>query len=276
MNTVLQDILKTRTIEGLDGCKIPIESQISAGEGLHIQKVIAAIKPKTTLEIGMAYAVSTLFICEALAELGGGKHIVIDPYQNDVPDETLNRSQQPADPGWRGIGLHIVRTAGFRDMIEFYGSPSFQALPQLLNSGQKVDFALIDGMHTFDFALVDFFYIDRLLNIGGVVTFDDLFYPSIRKLCRYIFDKSHIQNFFTGCCAAQSHVFLQEEDFEALLRVPRVSGALKRWCRPELLVSDFRLGIPDKNYISLQKTTEDVIMYEESALYRSWDTHRPF
>src|SRR5665647_3489404 len=99
----------------------------------------------------------------------GVKHLVIDPYQNDVPEESLKNSEQPADPGWSGMGLLNVKKAGYEAIVEFYGKPSYLALPQILGTGCKIDFALIDGMHTFDFALVDFFYIDRLLNIGGVV-----------------------------------------------------------------------------------------------------------
>ena len=49
-----------------------------------------------------------------------------------------------------------------------------------------MDFAFIDGWHTFDFALVDFFYVDRLLRPGGVVVLDDTDFPSVWKLCRYI------------------------------------------------------------------------------------------
>ena len=51
--------------------------------------------------------------------------------------------------------------------------------------GERIDFAFIDGAHTFDHALVDFFYIDRMLNVGGIVAFDDLGFPCIEKVCRF-------------------------------------------------------------------------------------------
>jgi len=43
--------------------------------------------------------------------------------------------------------------------------------------GERIDFAFIDGAHTFDHVLVDFFYIDRMLNVGGIVAFDDVGFP---------------------------------------------------------------------------------------------------
>jgi len=37
----------------------------------------------------------------------------------------------------------------------------FKVLPRLLESGKKIDFAYIDGWHTFDYTLLDWCYIDR-------------------------------------------------------------------------------------------------------------------
>ena len=59
-------------------------------------------------------------------------------------------------------------------------------LPELKKNGTKIDFAFIDGWHTFDHALVDFFYIDSLLNTGGIIVFDDVGYASIKRLCHFI------------------------------------------------------------------------------------------
>ena len=43
-----------------------------------------------------------------------------------------------------------------------------------------------DGMHTLDYVFIDFFYIDKMLNVGGVAVFDDTHFPSTRKVCRFI------------------------------------------------------------------------------------------
>ena len=276
MNPVLRELITTRTMLGEDGGRIPIDSQITEEEGRHIQRVIAAIKPKTTLEVGMAYGVSTLFICEALVGAGGAKHLVIDPYQNDVPDPSRKNGERPADQGWSGMGLLNVRRAGYERLVEFHGTPSYAALPQILATGQKIDFALIDGMHTFDYALVDFFFIDLLLNIGGVVTFDDLSFPSIRKLCRYILTNRTYTLYQPDASPARERPSFKRRLFERMLELPVAGRNLRRWCKPELLIPDRRLGLPDNDFVSFQKTAEDTIMAEASARYRRWDTHHPF
>jgi hypothetical protein len=54
-----------------------------------------------------------------------------------------------------------------------------------------IDFAFIDGARTFDYVLVDFFLIDKLLNPGGIVILNDFSYPSIRSVCRYVLSNLH-------------------------------------------------------------------------------------
>ena len=44
-----------------------------------------------------------------------------------------------------------------------------------LFENESLDFIFIDGWHTFDYTLVDFFYSDLLLKIGGIIIIDDAF-----------------------------------------------------------------------------------------------------
>lgn len=171
VNPVLEEILRTREVTSDEGERFPLRDEISSDEGMFLQRIIGAIKPRICLEIGLAYGVSTLFICETLRKVGASKHIVIDPYQNTI---------------FRDIGLRNLRQAGYEDLIEFIEEPSEIALPTLLKRETRVDFAFVDGWHTFDHTLVDFFYINRMLNVNGVVAFDDTNWPSISKLCRFI------------------------------------------------------------------------------------------
>ena len=171
MNPILEEILCTREVTSDDGERFPLHSGIDIDEGVFLQNIIGVIKPKICLEIGFACGVSTLFICEALRKVGASKHIVIDPNQNS---------------DFKGIGLKNVRQAGYGDLIEFIEQPSEIALPRLLERETRIDFAFIDGWHTFDHTLVDFFYVNMMLNVNGVVAFDDTNWQSISKLCRFI------------------------------------------------------------------------------------------
>src|SRR5581483_11732845 len=52
--------------------------------------------------------------------------------------------------------------------------------------GEQFDFAFIDGYHTFDHCLVDFFYIDMMLRPRGIVVFDDVGWPAINNVVRFV------------------------------------------------------------------------------------------
>ena len=171
MNHVLASILSSQTVS--DGHTVhPLRAQVTAEAGAVLQAIVRDVKPSVSLEVGLAYGISALFICDALAELQQPfMHIAIDKYQNHH---------------WHGIGLRNLREAGFEQHLTFHEDYSEVALPRLLTSGTLVDFAFIDGHHTFDNVLVDFFFVNRMLRVGGVVVFDDVDYPSIFRVVRHV------------------------------------------------------------------------------------------
>src|SRR5262249_10878008 len=96
---------------------------------------------------------------------------IIDPYQ-------LTTVTEYSSDGYEGIGLLNLRRAGFEDLITFYPEPSYRCLPRLEASQETFDFAFVDGMHTFDYVFTDFFYIDKMLPVGGFIVCDVVYYPS--------------------------------------------------------------------------------------------------
>ena len=85
MNAILEQIFKQREVT--DGTNVyPLgHYHMDPDEGGILQRAIKATSPRQTLEVGMAYGISTLFICDALAEQGGtASHVVIDPFQRLV------------------------------------------------------------------------------------------------------------------------------------------------------------------------------------------------
>jgi predicted O-methyltransferase YrrM len=177
MNKVLEEIYKTNQVHLGDGDrKFPLHSSISGEEGVFLQELVRQADPKVVLEVGLAYGISALHICDALKVRTGTRHIAIDP----------NQYGGIWGDSWNGIGIANLRRAGFGDIVQLIEKPSHLALPELEMAGQEIDFAFIDGWHTFDFALIDFFYVDRMLRIGGIVALDDTDFPAVRKLCRFI------------------------------------------------------------------------------------------
>src|SRR6516225_9944568 len=82
MNSVLSEILNTGTTKTADGTStIKLHSSISTSEGQLLQRLVRQLNPTVSLEVGLAYGVSALFICDALNVRNGTQHIVIDPNQ---------------------------------------------------------------------------------------------------------------------------------------------------------------------------------------------------
>lgn len=171
MNPVLNQLLTTRTVTLPDGRRLPLDSNIESLEGEILAAWIAARQPTRILEIGLAYGVSALFICDAIQALPGVNYYVVDPYQSSK---------------WHGSGVRHLAEAGYEGVFTFVEEPSETCLPAMMNKGCSFDFAFIDGQHTFDHALIDFFYVNRMLEIGGAVIFDDAHLPSIQKLAAHI------------------------------------------------------------------------------------------
>jgi hypothetical protein len=63
---------------------------------------------------------------------------------------------------------------------------SDEALPALRAEGIRLDFAFIDGRHMMDIALVDFVYIDRMLDVGGILVFHDTWMPAVAEAVAYV------------------------------------------------------------------------------------------
>jgi predicted O-methyltransferase YrrM len=169
--TLLYNIYTRRIVETEDGVAIPLDSELSNEEGQFIQNIIKTNGCTQSIETGCAYGVSSLHITNALRQNGSDvHHTIIDP----------NQSRQ-----WKNVGISNLKRVGF-DAFTLIEKPSEIALPELLADHHKFNFGLIDGWHTFDHTLVDFFYMNRMLEVGGIIVIDDLPMPAINKVVRYI------------------------------------------------------------------------------------------
>jgi predicted O-methyltransferase YrrM len=237
MNSVLSEILETGAAKTANGSgTVEVRDSISASEGQFLQKLIRQLDPTISLEVGLAYGISALFICDALNVRNGTQHIVIDPFQ--------------LTDSWGGIGIANLRRAGYGEIVRFIEAPSYRALAELESSGQRIDFAFIDGFHTFDFTLVDLFFIDRMLNIGGVVAFDDASWPAIRKVCRFV--KTNLAYSVLGVDGSDSTPSLERRLSERLLR----RSPFRRLLRPEIIAPDGSIGLVGR-CIAFRKEADD-------------------
>ena len=149
MNKIVQTILDSKIVTDQFDNVYPLHSSIGADKGNFIWQLIQDNQIQQSLEIGCAFGISSLFICDSLSYKPNPSHIIIDPHQSTL---------------WHGVGVHNLEKAGFR-FYELIAKPSEFALPLIVESGKSFDFAFIDGLHRFENVLLDFFYINRLLNV---------------------------------------------------------------------------------------------------------------
>jgi predicted O-methyltransferase YrrM len=252
MNPVLADIVTSQQVS--DGTtSFPLRHPdfpdspvaVDPEEGALLQRIVDDIKPVRSLEIGCAYGVSSLYICEALSRLPSrsasakanlARHIVVDPFQSTQ---------------WRGIGMKNISDAGFAPLVDFREQRSEVALPRLLEEGVTLDFAFVDGWHTFDQVMVEFYFINRLLRVGGVIAFDDANRRSINRVVRHALTYPAYRVYATERGASERPTVLGRSR-RALTRVAAISGIL----RPDFLRKDWDLGILG-TCVAIQKVADD-------------------
>jgi predicted O-methyltransferase YrrM len=166
----LELIFKDKFVKDTNDNAYPLDSNLDIEEGEFLIRIIDKYKPKRTIEIGCAQGISSLYICSAVENIPSAFHTIIDPFQNSQ---------------WKGVGISNLQRAGVTN-FELIEDVSETALPALLASGKKFDFGLIDGWHTFDHTLIDFFYLNRMIEVGGIIVIDDVMMPGINRAVRYI------------------------------------------------------------------------------------------
>jgi predicted O-methyltransferase YrrM len=172
MNRVIEQIYRSGCVEDAQGNTYRHNAfSVTLEAGALLYDCVRAWKPEKTIEIGMGYGLSTLCICQAHHDNGSGSHTAIDPLEDTL---------------FKSIGLLNLERAELKQALRFYQARSDEVLPQLCAQKERFGFALIDGSHLFDYVLVDFFYIDKLLNVGGHVAFEDLWMPGVRKVASFV------------------------------------------------------------------------------------------
>jgi predicted O-methyltransferase YrrM len=172
---ILERLIRDRETWDSDGKPLQVTGTISLLEARYIRDLIVENDFRTCLETGVAYGASTVAICAGLAAIeargGGVKHYGVDPCQVQT---------------YRGAAIVALRECGLDHIFELCEGPGHLMLPKLIERGVTVDFVFIDGMHTFDYTLIDLFFSDKLLRPGGIICVHDMNLPSKKKALRYL------------------------------------------------------------------------------------------
>jgi predicted O-methyltransferase YrrM len=153
----------------IDKKLVKTSSGINNAEGNTISTIIEENNFKNCLEIGMAYGLSSFYILMNK----NTSLISIDPYQTTQ---------------WKNNGVKLLTQFKFIKRHKLYKETNYVALPKILSKykANYFDFIFIDGFHTFDYTLFDFFYSNLLLKIDGIIIIDDALHYGVSKCIKYI------------------------------------------------------------------------------------------
>jgi predicted O-methyltransferase YrrM len=166
---ILTEMYSAPKLEGTNGLiEIDPITRIDQTAGSELNRLIRESGTKKSLEIGLAYGFSTIWIMDALAS--GGSHIALDPFQSSY---------------WHGVGATQARRLSSKrfKLLEEY---SIHALSDFIRAGETFDFIFIDGNHRFDDVLVDFYLADQVLKVGGLMVLDDTWMASIHTVLAFV------------------------------------------------------------------------------------------
>jgi hypothetical protein len=171
-------MIETRTIKTQDGKEIPLPSYAVTLEQAELfYYLVTEMKPILSIETGfnMGLTASVITLAHMVNGLNGG-HIPI---------------QEQAKQVEHGVGFYTMERLGLTGYQIMEHEPAL-VLPQVylqkLNDGLK--FVLFSSSDDFEEQMMEYFYINRLLNEGGVMAIN-LASPARRQLLDYIRQNRH-------------------------------------------------------------------------------------
>lgn len=141
-------------------------------QGRRLREWVLERRPNRVLEIGCFMGVSSIWIASALEDLGGERHL----HSLDLFDPIL--PWPPHRYGYLANPETMARTsayvAGLDHRVTFHRMNSFDLADRYdkIVAG-PVDFAFIDGDHSFDGCLHDFMTVAPHVNVGGAILLHD-------------------------------------------------------------------------------------------------------
>jgi predicted O-methyltransferase YrrM len=133
--------------------------------------IVQQLDPTRALEVGLATGSSAVALLLGSSKLTSLD--VIDPYQSS---------------GFHNKGLEAIQLINNQYQLDFQFLPEFShtALPKLLFSGKTYDYVFIDASHKFDSTIIEVFYADQMLDVGGFIIMDDRPWPMVGGVIAFL------------------------------------------------------------------------------------------
>ncbi len=174
---ILKLVGERGTVRTRGGVTKHLGGAISLDEARFLFDLVMDHHLKRTLETGVANGYSTLALTLA-ASLADGHHIGVDPCQKTDHDEAA---------------IVLLEEFDVVNRFQLLDGPGHIKIPELITQDRQFDLVFIDGMHNFDYKLVDVFFADQVLRPSGFLVLHDLLLPSVKKVYRYIRGNYHYQ-----------------------------------------------------------------------------------
>lgn len=141
-------------------------ASISQELGEVLRDLVVTEQMARTLEVGLGYGLSAVFICMGITAVNRADraHIVIDPYQH---------------AHWNNAGLETLKRARLETTVTFYTEESQFLLPKFAAESHLFDMIFVDGDHRFDGVFLDLFFANRLIKLDGLIIVDDAHMPAV-------------------------------------------------------------------------------------------------
>lgn len=148
-----------------------LTSEVKPSVGYYLYSLVKENRFNKILQIGIRNGIDALYLNQGLVE------------NNKIKDKHLDIIL--IEKGWEKNTEKTLKELN-SPYITLYKQESYLQLPELVEEEKMYNMILIKGYHLFDSALIDFFYADKLLNIGGIVVLFDKKFESSEKLAKYI------------------------------------------------------------------------------------------
>lgn len=144
----------------------------------YVYETVLQLAPANAVEVGMAWGFSSVPICAALRDSSKGVSTIFDPFQG---------------PTYEYVGREQLVDFALQGHFWLDERRSDIGLPELFAGGHEIEFAFIDGDHRIDAVVIDFYYVNKMLKVGGMVIFDDLQFPSVQRVVSFALTQFHYE-----------------------------------------------------------------------------------
>lgn len=150
----------------LDPCHTEIET-LETWNGF-----LKCIKPRTIVETGVYYGLSTCYIAAALRDnnIPGAKVHSIDPWNLD----------------------HYWKSSDLEEYVQFYNMSTQDAVPHICDL--EIDVLIIDSIHTYDQSSWELQALEPQVREGGyIIMHDSLYFDGVGRTAKHLYDLARFE-----------------------------------------------------------------------------------